>query len=119
MALEIDVMNGDSLLASTVLETVSEPAGIVLEPDTEMLVAGGDDLVFVNIRIVDRMGNVVPHAAVPIQIRPVILRSRSPAISCLKQRVPSAYAYRKTQNFCNVKLNPIDTKSSMHNRLRR
>jgi beta-galactosidase len=44
------------------IRTAGEPHHIVMRPDRTQLKANGEDMTFVTVEVVDREGNVVPHA---------------------------------------------------------
>ena len=52
---------GRQILTDTV-RTAGEAAKIVLVPDRKVIKAGGEDLSFVEVRVVDKDGNIVPDA---------------------------------------------------------
>jgi beta-galactosidase len=54
--------NGQAVLTKTI-KTPSEPARIELTADRDILHAGGNDLSFITVRILDKNGNLVPDAA--------------------------------------------------------
>jgi beta-galactosidase len=56
-------------VADTVLRTVGEPAEIRLTADRSTIRADRDDLSFVTVEVVDRNGNRIPEAAVPVRFR--------------------------------------------------
>ncbi len=53
--------DGKQILTDTV-RTAGEAAKIVLVPDRKVIKAGGEDLSFVEVRVVDKDGNIVPDA---------------------------------------------------------
>lgn len=54
--------------SSVILQTTGKPAAIRLIPDRVKLKASKEDLSFVKIEIVDKDGNVVPNAELPVKI---------------------------------------------------
>lgn len=54
--------------SSVTLQTTGKPAAIRLTPDRSSLKASKEDLSFVKIEVVDKDGNLVPDAEVPVQI---------------------------------------------------
>ena len=55
--------------ASTTLKTAGEAYAIRLTPDKKTLKADGEDLAFIILEIIDKDGNIVPEAAVPVDIQ--------------------------------------------------
>lgn len=49
------------------LVTAGEPASIRLTPDKRIMTADNQDLTYVVVEVLDRKGNVVPEAAVPVE----------------------------------------------------
>lgn len=54
--------------SSVTLQTIGEPATIRLTPDRTELKASKEDLSFVKIEIIDKEGNVIPNAEIPVTI---------------------------------------------------
>lgn len=54
--------------SSVTLQTTGAPAAIRLSPDRSTLKASKEDLSFVKIEVVDKEGNVIPNAEVPVKI---------------------------------------------------
>ena len=52
---------------TVVVKTAGKPARIEMIPDRNMLQAGGKDLSFITVRILDEAGTVVPYAENPIK----------------------------------------------------
>ena len=63
----VNVNNGKEI-ASAVLKTAGEPFAIRLTADRSTIYADRNDLSFVKIEMVDREGNVVPDANLPVKI---------------------------------------------------
>ena len=55
--------------ASTTLKTAGEAYAIRLTPDKKVVKADGEDLAFIILEIIDNDGNIVPEAAVPVDIQ--------------------------------------------------
>jgi beta-galactosidase len=51
-----------AVVATDELDTASEPAKILLEPDRKQIEAGGQDLAFIKVTLVDKDGHVCPDA---------------------------------------------------------
>ena len=66
---ELTAQNSDKKKSSVSLKTAGAPASIRLIPDRTQLKASLEDLSFVKIQIVDKNGNVVPNATVPVRIQ--------------------------------------------------
>ena len=66
---ELTAQNSDKKKSSVSLKTAGTPASIRLIPDRTQLKASLEDLSFVKIQIVDKDGNVVPNATVPVRIQ--------------------------------------------------
>ncbi len=60
-------LTGGKPVASTILHTAGEPKEIRLTADRPAIRADRNDLSFVTVEVVDRDGNVVPTAAIPIR----------------------------------------------------
>jgi beta-galactosidase len=54
--------------ATTTLKTAGEAYAIRMTPDKKTLKADGEDLAFIILEIIDKNGNIVPEAAVPVDI---------------------------------------------------
>lgn len=66
---ELTAQNSDKKKSSVSLKTAGAPASIRLIPDRTQLKVSLEDLSFVKIQIVDKDGNVVPNATVPVRIQ--------------------------------------------------
>ena len=55
--------------ASTTLKTAGEAYAIRMTPDKKVVKADGEDLAFIILEIIDKDGNIVPEAAVPVDIQ--------------------------------------------------
>jgi beta-galactosidase len=62
----IGLINGKAV-AKTTLKTAGEPHGIRLTADRKSIRADRNDLSYVTIEVVDRNGNRVPNAAIPVR----------------------------------------------------
>jgi len=51
------------------LVSTSEPAAIVLRADTSEILADAESLSYINVDVMDKEGNVVPYADLPLQIK--------------------------------------------------
>ena len=51
------------------MKTAGEAYAIRLTPDKKTLKADGEDLTFIILEIIDKDGNIVPEAAVPVDIQ--------------------------------------------------
>ncbi|MEO7932608.1 MAG: glycoside hydrolase family 2 TIM barrel-domain containing protein [Chthoniobacterales bacterium] len=60
-------LTGGKQVASTVLRTAGEPMGIRLTADRSTIRADRNDLSYVTVEVVDRNGNRVPTAAIPVR----------------------------------------------------
>ncbi len=68
--LKVVAYNKDgSRAAEETLRTAGTPHHIVLEPDTKVLRANGEDLSFVTVRVVDKAGNECPTANLPLTFK--------------------------------------------------
>lgn len=65
-AVSVDA-NGKEMAEST-LRTSSEPATIRLTPDRKLINADGQDLAFINIDVLDKDGNIVSDADIPLTV---------------------------------------------------
>lgn len=65
---ELTALNSDKKKSSVSLKTAGTPAAIRLIPDRTQLKASLEDLSFVKIQIVDKDGNEVPNATIPLRI---------------------------------------------------
>lgn len=59
--------NGN-VLAESILRTSGEPSGICLTTDRKQISADGLDLAYVKLEIVDKDGNLVPDAEIPVTV---------------------------------------------------
>lgn len=66
---ELTAQNSDKKKASVSLKTTGAPASLRLIPDRTQLKASPEDLSFVKIQVIDKDGNEVPDAVVPVSIR--------------------------------------------------
>jgi beta-galactosidase/beta-glucuronidase len=60
--LKASARNGDTVLASSRLETAGSPFALRVETDKDTMRANGEDVIHVEVRVVDRRGNIVPDA---------------------------------------------------------
>ena len=60
-------LTGGKLVAGTVLRTAGEPKEIRLTADRSVIRADRNDLSYVTVEVVDRNGNRVPNAAIPVR----------------------------------------------------
>ncbi|WP_440134692.1 glycoside hydrolase family 2 TIM barrel-domain containing protein [Chitinophaga sancti] len=51
------------------LVSTSEPAAIMLRADTNVIKADAESLSYINVEVMDKEGNVVPYADLPLQIK--------------------------------------------------
>ena len=65
-AVSVDA-NGKEMAEST-LRTSSEPATIRLTPDRKLINADGQDLAFITVDVVDKDGNIVADADIPVTV---------------------------------------------------
>ena len=65
-AVSVDA-NGKEMAEST-LRTSSEPATIRLTPDRKLINADGQDLAFIMVDVVDKDGNIVADADIPVTV---------------------------------------------------
>ncbi len=65
--LKVVTWRGGQPWATQTVSTVGDAAALVLEADRAVIRAGGDDLAFVTVRVVDDQGRNVPRAASPIR----------------------------------------------------
>ncbi len=65
-AVSVDA-NGKEMAEST-LRTSSEPASIRLTPDRNLINADGQDLAFINVDVLDKDGNIVSDADIPLTV---------------------------------------------------
>lgn len=62
-------LSGGKEVANTILRTVGAPAEIRLTADRTKIRADRNDLSFVTVEVVDRNGNRIPDAAIPVRFR--------------------------------------------------
>ena len=62
-------LKGKKEESSVILKTSAAPASIRITPDRNRIAASKQDLSYVNIEILDKDGNIVPDANLPIQIK--------------------------------------------------
>ena len=55
-------------MAESTLRTSSEPATIRLTPDRKLINADGQDLAFIMVDVVDKDGNIVADADIPVTV---------------------------------------------------
>lgn len=55
-------------LSESILRTSGEPASIRLTPDRKQIHADGEDLSFITLEVVDKSGNIVSDASLPVQV---------------------------------------------------
>ena len=55
-------------MAESILRTSGEPAAIRLTPDRKRINADGEDLAYIRLEILDKDGNMVPDASVPVTV---------------------------------------------------
>ncbi|MCI7089433.1 MAG: DUF4982 domain-containing protein, partial [Prevotella sp.] len=65
-AVSVDA-NGKEMAEST-LRTSGEPAAIRLTPDRKIISADGQDLAFIKVDVVDKDGNIVADAGIPVTV---------------------------------------------------
>lgn len=65
---KLTAQNAGKNKSSVTLQTTGKPAAIRLTPDRSKLKASKEDLSFIKIEIVDKDGNVIPNAEVPVKI---------------------------------------------------
>lgn len=56
------------VMAESILRTSGEPAAIRLTSDRKQIAANGQDLAYVKLEVVDKDGNLVPDAALPVTV---------------------------------------------------
>jgi len=62
-------LNADgNVLAESILRTSGEPAGLRLTTDRKQIVANGQDLAYIKLEVVDKNGNLVPDAQIPVTV---------------------------------------------------
>jgi beta-galactosidase len=64
--LEARGFRGGTVVLTEARETTGEPAGIALVPDRKALVADGEDVAVIEVRVIDSAGRTVPVAGDPI-----------------------------------------------------
>ena len=66
--LRAEAVENGNVVESTQLITAGQPAAIRMTTDRSTIKADGQDLAFIIVEIVDKEGNVVPDAAIPLEI---------------------------------------------------
>ena len=66
--LRAEAVENGNVMETTQLKTAGEPAAIRMTTDRSVIKADGQDLAFIIVEIVDKEGNVVPDAAIPLEI---------------------------------------------------
>lgn len=66
--LKAEAVENGRVVESTMLKTAGQPAAIRMTTDKNTLKADGQDLAFIVVEIIDSEGNVVPDAAIPLDI---------------------------------------------------
>ena len=55
-------------MQASILRTSEEPAAVRLTSDRKQLSANGEDLVYITVEVVDKNGNLVPDATLPVNV---------------------------------------------------
>lgn len=59
--------NGHEVMES-ILQTSGEPASIKLTTDRKHILASGEDLAYITLEVIDKNGNIVPDANIPLNV---------------------------------------------------
>ena len=59
--------NGNEV-SESILRTSGEPASIHLTTDRKQISADGEDLAYIKLEVIDKNGNLVPDATIPVKV---------------------------------------------------
>jgi len=59
----------DKVLSESVLRTSGEPSSLRLTTDRKQIKADGQDLAYIKVEVIDKDGNIVPDASIPVNVK--------------------------------------------------
>ena len=84
--------NGHEVMES-ILQTSGEPASIKLTADRKHILASGEDLAYITLEVIDKNGNIVPDANIPLNVdvkgRATLLAAASANLKDLEPKTSS------------------------------
>ena len=84
--------NGHEVMES-ILQTSGEPASIKLTTDRKHILASGEDLAYITLEVIDKNGNIVPDANIPLNVdvkgRATLLAAASANLKDLEPKTSS------------------------------